>query len=263
MASTNTDRRRTIIAGEPPIVSEYAEACVAHGWEVRLFGGGKHRSSPKRPARRRTADIALELTVLDLKAKRANLEALDLMLPAEIPILSSSVTVMVAEQGSWIARPSRLLGIGALPSLLQNPLVELAASPATSPATVSIARKFFESLGKESELVVDSAGLVLPRVIAMLANEACFALMEGIAGRDDIDSAMKLGTRYPYGPFEWTERVGVRYVHAVVSALHDHYGDDHYRVAPLLRLASMIGNFPAVSADRRVIIDQQFAGSGR
>ena len=60
--------------------------------------------------------------------------------------------------------------------------------------------------------VEDRSGLVTPRLICMIINEAYYALEEGTASRDDIDLAIKSGTNYPYGPFEWAKRIGIRNV---------------------------------------------------
>jgi 3-hydroxybutyryl-CoA dehydrogenase len=69
----------------------------------------------------------------------------------------------------------------------------------------------------------------------MIINEAFFAMQEGVAPAREIDTAMKLGTNYPRGPVEWAERIGVSQVVALLSALHQSFGEDRYRVAPLLR----------------------------
>jgi 3-hydroxybutyryl-CoA dehydrogenase len=83
--------------------------------------------------------------------------------------------------------------------------------------------------------VQDSVGLVMPRILCALANEACFAIMEGVAEANDIDTAMKLGTNYPSGPVVWAGRIGWSQVLAVLKGLHGYFGEDRYRPAPLLQ----------------------------
>jgi 3-hydroxybutyryl-CoA dehydrogenase len=257
--------RRVYISGEGALVQEYAQLCSANGCAVAVrFNDGtptvnrrratdgprlSPRAMPKGirmlPSPARGTDVALELNVLDIEQKRRNLAELDRALAPSVPILSTSVTVTVAEQSVWIKKPGRLIGIGALPSLLDGTLIELASAPQTTPEAVVSASEFLTSLAKESALVHDSIGMVLPRIIAMLANEACFAIREGVASRSDIDTAMRLGTNYPYGPFEWAERIGIRYIFAVMSALQKFYCEERYRVAPLLREAAVLGTFPS------------------
>ena len=87
----------------------------------------------------------------------------------------------------------------------------------------------------ELSVVQDRVGMVLPRVLASLVNEAFFAIMEGVAEPRDIDSAMMLGTSYPHGPVEWGQSIGLSNVVAILDALQRDTGEDRYRVAPLLR----------------------------
>lgn len=241
--------------GESPLVEEFAVRCLSKGFEVQIrFNpstagrGGKNGALVPKGAKSVSrpdpaAFIAVELTNLNEEAKRRNLADLDRSLKPKTAILSSSTTVSVAEQLEWVGRPARLIGIGALPTLLEGSLVEFAPSPLTDEATLVAAREFAGALEKEAALVQDSVGLVLPRILCMLTNEAAFALMEGVAGGADIDTAMKLGTNYPRGPIEWAERIGPRHVLAVVTALHRHFGEERYRVAPLLRRAARYGSF--------------------
>jgi len=89
-------------------------------------------------------------------------------------------------------------------------------------------------LGKEVALVHDAVGLVLPRILSTIANEAMFAVMESVATPVDIDTAMTLGTHYPRGPLTWSERIGRKYIRAIMLALSRAYDPDRYRVARLM-----------------------------
>jgi len=97
------------------------------------------------------------------------------------------------------------------------------------------AEMFWRSVGLAVEWVDDGAGMIVPRVIACLANEAAFAVMEGAASIEDIDMAMRAGTRYPRGPLEWCDAVGAPEIVAILDGLAREHGEDRYRVAPLLR----------------------------
>ncbi len=79
--------------------------------------------------------------------------------------------------------------------------------------------QFFSSLGKQYIHVADTAGLVSPRVIAMLINEAYFALEEKVSTEEEIDRAMKLGTNYPFGPFEWGKKIGIQNIHSLLKKI--------------------------------------------
>lgn len=91
-----------------------------------------------------------------------------------------------------------------------------------------------KTLGLEYELIEDQVGMVTPRVVCMIINEAAFVLGEGTAEVEAIDQAMKLGTNYPQGPFEWCDRIGVHEVVEVLEALKARTGDGKYKIAPAL-----------------------------
>ncbi|MBI5471986.1 MAG: 3-hydroxybutyryl-CoA dehydrogenase [Ignavibacteriae bacterium] len=233
------------ILGDSPLVEEYTALFVQHEFETRV------RINPEGAVSRvplgarqfveseQITSAVLELTALSQETKRKNLVLLDDIVPFHIPILSASVTATVAEQASWLKYPSRLIGIGAFPTLLDSGTIELVQSPTTgNPARVA-AEQLVAMLEMHVALVEDSVGLVMPRILCSLINEACFALAEQLAEPEDIDTAMKLGTNYPCGPFEWAERIGAKHVLAVMKALHRFYEEDRYRSAPLLQMAAL------------------------
>ena len=113
-------------------------------------------------------------------------------------------------------------------------MLEVTASLRTDAASIAAAGSFLAGLGKETAVVQDRVGLVMPRILCMVINEACFALTEQIAQPSDIDTAMKLGTNYPKGPLEWANLIGIRQVVSVLEALRTATGEERYRVAPLL-----------------------------
>jgi 3-hydroxybutyryl-CoA dehydrogenase len=234
--------KRVCLFGESPLVEEYASLLLNKGCTVavRLNGGSSSKTPLPRGIRKtnvpvKAIDAALELTNTDAAVKRENIRALDRALPSGIPILTSAVTVALAEQAGWTRHPGRLIGIGALPSLLEGSLVEICTLETTSATAGNSATELMRHAGKETALVSDGVGMVLPRILCMIVNEAFFAMQEGVAPGRDIDTAMKLGTNYPRGPVEWAERIGLAQVQAVLSALYAAYGDDRYRLAPLLR----------------------------
>jgi 3-hydroxybutyryl-CoA dehydrogenase len=243
-------RMRVCILGESPLVEEYASLCLNKGFDVslRLNAENSRGSHPKIPrgARKvahppKNVNLALELTNTNAETKRRNLAELDAALAPRTTIISSSVSITVSEQSAMVRHPQRLVGIGALPSLLEGGLIEFAFTPVTDESPLKAADQFAKDLGKESARILDSVGLVLPRILCTLVNEAYFALTENVALPDDIDTAMKLGTNYPFGPVEWADRMGARQVLAVVTALHHTLGEDRYRPAPMLQRTAALG----------------------
>ena len=87
-------------------------------------------------------------------------------------------------------------------------------------------------LGWTCQFVPDIVGMITPRVISMIINEAFYTLEQDVSSRGEIDIAMKLGTNYPMGPFEWCEKIGIRKVHSLLEKLGAH--EDRYRPSKLL-----------------------------
>lgn len=83
-------------------------------------------------------------------------------------------------------------------------------------------------------IVPDVPGLITPKVIAMIINEAYYALDEQVSTKKDIDIAMKLGTNYPYGPFEWAEKIGISQIFGLLQQLSDKGRNERYNIARML-----------------------------
>lgn len=148
--------------------------------------------------------------------------------------------VIVLCAGNSLATAARgrdMVGFHVLPPLAQTHTVELTRGSGTSDETYARARQFFHSIGKHTIEVGDAPGLVLGRIACQLINEACFALQEGVADQDDIDTGVKLGLNYPRGLFEWLSAIGNTQVFATIDALQREIGGDRYRPAPNLRRA--------------------------
>lgn len=124
-----------------------------------------------------------------------------------------------------------LYGIAGDPTFLERPLLEVSAHHNNRANT----KELFSQLGLEATLVDDRVGLVTPRIIAMIINEAYYTVMEGTASREDIDTGMKLGTNYPMGPFEWAASWGIANIYELLEALHLDSKDERYKICPLLK----------------------------
>lgn len=126
----------------------------------------------------------------------------------------------------------RVIGINALPTMLARPIVEVSL---LDPEDKPVLDKLMYELDWKFELVDDRVGMVTPRVICMIINEACFLVGEGTSDIQGVDQAMKLGTNYPMGPFEWADAMGISNVYAVLHSLGADTGEEKYKIAPLLR----------------------------
>lgn len=229
---------KVLLVGEPPLIDDLSALCVDAGHEVavHVLEGVIDADGLRRLADdAKTARFAIDGVIESLATKRDVVRVLDQSLPADAPILSAALSVTATQIGAWARQPDWIVGFGALPPLPRGGLVELAAGLETDPSTLGKAQSFFQSLGLETAIVQDSVGLVLPRIVCCLVNEASYALLEGVASPNDIDIAMQLGTNYPRGPLAWGDLIGLDIVLAVLRGLFDEYGDDHYRPSPLLK----------------------------
>jgi 3-hydroxybutyryl-CoA dehydrogenase len=121
-----------------------------------------------------------------------------------------------------------VFGYCGLPTFVDRPILEVTTMKEQS---IEFLLSTCAKLGTEYRIVADKVGMVTPRVICMIINEAYYTEEEGTATREDIDNAMRLGTNYPYGPFEWCERIGRQNVTALLDAVLNDTGDERYKVS--------------------------------
>lgn len=165
----------------------------------------------------------------------------------EALVLVEASSLSTTASAAAIARPERVVGYGGIPSVLERQLLEVAPGLRTSQDAWQRAARFIQSLGCDVEVIHDGPGLVAPRIIACLANEAAFALQEGIADARGIDTCMRLGVGYPNGPLEWADAIGPDMILRILEGLHQQTGEDRYRPCPLLRkLVAAGGRFDEV-----------------
>lgn len=165
---------------------------------------------------------------------REHLQRLDRALNPQIPLLCQCLDTSLSEMAGWLRHPERLIGFDSL-SIGFGRVATLSTTPITDPKPRTTAEAYLSALGKWVVWIKEAAGMVLPRLIACLANEAAFAVGEGVADDETIDRAMQLGTNYPKGPLAWAKEIGYAQIAAILDHLHAEYGEERYRLAPLLR----------------------------
>ncbi len=125
------------------------------------------------------------------------------------PVFINSMVATLAEN----KHNKNILRINGWPGFIENDLWEIAGQVSAE------AEKVLQQLHKKYITVPDDSGFVSARIIAMIINEAYYAKDEAVSTESDIDIAMKLGTNYPYGPFEWCNKIGVQQVYALLQKL--------------------------------------------
>ncbi|MDE2439515.1 MAG: 3-hydroxyacyl-CoA dehydrogenase PaaC [Betaproteobacteria bacterium] len=117
----------------------------------------------------------------------------------------------------------------------------IAAAEQSDPAAVASAIGLLQSAGFAVSRFLDVPGLVVMRTVAMLANEAADAVNQGVCTEKGADQAMRLGVNYPQGPLAWADQVGVATIRTVLANLGASYGEDRYRISPLIQRAVFAG----------------------
>jgi 3-hydroxybutyryl-CoA dehydrogenase len=124
--------------------------------------------------------------------------------------------------------PRTVVRFNGWDSLYQRPVIEVAGHS----QDMEIAEHLFKAINKKPAWVPDVPGLITARVIASIINEAYFAFEEGVSTKEQIDTAMKMGTNYPYGPFEWSKKIGLGNIAKLLTTLSS--TEDRYTPARTL-----------------------------
>jgi len=151
----------------------------------------------------------------------------------DCPVFLNTVKQTLSELNYIYGLSSNIYGFNGLKTFVNRSLLEI-STLADQPEEI------LAQLDTDFQVVDDRVGMVTPRVILMIINEAFYTVQEGTASKEDIDSGMKLGTNYPMGPFEWLEKIGVRDVYETLEALYDDTKEERYKICPLLKKAYLV-----------------------
>lgn len=162
---------------------------------------------------------------LSFSPDEARIRQLSRLLP--IPIMINSVAYTIGEIGQPFVR------INGWPGMLEREVHELAIGPGTDSVVLE---EMYQRLGWKYRLVPDIPGMVSGRILAMIINEAYYSLQENVSTREGIDIAMKLGTNYPMGPFEWSEKIGLKNIYDLLNKL----GATDHRYMPAKGMAAAV-----------------------
>ena len=182
-----------------------------------------------------SAQVVIEAAPEDLALKRRIFRDLEEAAHPSALLASNTSSLPITSIGQDLKDPGRLVGLHFFNPVLQMPLIELIPGHTTRAEVLEAARSFAESLGKTVVTSRDTPGFVTTRALAVLVNEAAWMLYEGVATKEDIDSAYRLGFRHPMGPFELVDLVGLDTAVAILDVLWDGFRDSRYRACPLLR----------------------------
>lgn len=194
--------------------------------------GDKHRLVYQSSRAEAAADVAAVTVVFDFLPVDTPAEV-DLYRDSRVHLLLNTALITLRDllYNNDLVQRGRVYGFNGLDGFTSHGCLELVA--------IGDSKKQLGDLLSGEDIdyafVDDRVGMVTPRIICMIINEAFNTVQEGTASRADIDMAMKLGTNYPFGPFEWCERLGIKTVYELLSALYHDTRDERFKISPLLK----------------------------
>lgn len=180
-------------------------------------------------------DVVIEAATENVNLKLEIFRQLDQKVKKEALLVTNTSSISITKIAGVTSRPEKVAGMHFMNPVPLMTLVEGIRGLQTSSDTFTTVRTLTESLGKVFVEGRDMPGFIVNRILMPMINEACYALYEGIASEEGIDSAMKLGTNQPMGPLTLADFIGLDTCLAIMEVLHDGLGDSKYRPCPLLR----------------------------
>ena len=181
------------------------------------------------------ADFVVEAAPEIQALKEKIFGELDQIAQPSAVLASNTSSISITALAARTKRPTQVIGMHFMNPVPAMKLVEIVRGLQTSDTAYDATKLLAERLGKATVLAKEAPGFIVNRILIPMLNEAIFVLEHGLASKEDIDAAMKLGTNQPMGPLQLADLIGLDTVLAICECLHAELGDDKYRPAPLLR----------------------------
>ncbi len=245
-------------AGYQVIVREVSEALLLRGLSRidasldRAVARGKIGEDERRAARARIrgttvladlagCDIILEAIIENMEAKKALYADLDPLCPAAVIFASNTSSLSITEMASVTTRADRFLGLHFFNPVPVMKPVEMIRGLLTAEQTLATCRAFCESLGKTVVACKDYPGFIVNFLLVPYLLDAIRALELGLASKEDIDTAVRLGLNHPMGPFTLLDFVGIDTTYYIAEAMFAEFKDPRYAAPPLMRKMVLAG----------------------
>ncbi|MGD8473624.1 MAG: 3-hydroxybutyryl-CoA dehydrogenase [Anaerolineae bacterium] len=186
-------------------------------------------------------DLVIEAAVENMDLKKGIFAELDDILAPHAILASNTSSLCVTEMASVTGRGDKVLGIHFFNPVPVMPLIEFVRTILTSDETIATAREFGSSLGKTMVTAKDTPGFIVNRLLIPYLLQAVQVYEDGLASREDIDTAIKLGLAHPMGPLTLLDFVGLDTTLFIADAMYEEYKDPRYAAPPLLRRMVLAG----------------------
>ena len=180
------------------------------------------------------ADVVVEVIIEVMDVKKRVYTELEEVVPEGCLFFTNTSGLSITEMAAITKRPDKFIGTHFFNPVPVMRLLEIIKGHETSEETLEAAKAWGTRIGKEIIVVNEAPAFAVNRVLCSMINEAFFALGEGVASAEDIDTGMVLGCNHPIGPLALADLVGLETLLHVIEGLHEELGDK-YRPAPLLR----------------------------
>jgi 3-hydroxybutyryl-CoA dehydrogenase len=181
------------------------------------------------------ADLLIEAVVEDAETKKDIFSRADSVLPDGAVFASNTSSIPITSLAAVTQRPDRVIGMHFFNPVPVLKLVEVIRAVRTSDETAAAIVELARDLGKEPAEARDFPGFVSNRILMPFINEAAYALMEGVADAEAIDTIARLGFAHPMGPLALADLIGLDTCVSIMEVLHHGLGDPKYAPCPLFR----------------------------
>jgi 3-hydroxybutyryl-CoA dehydrogenase len=181
------------------------------------------------------ADLMIEAVVEDAAVKEDIFRRADERLPEAAVLASNTSSIPIGSLAAATSRPDKVIGMHFFNPVPVLKLVEIIRAQETSDETATAVTELARELGKVPAVANDFPGFVSNRILMPFINEAVWALHDGVADAEAIDTIAKLGFAHPLGPLALADLIGLDTCVAIMEVLRDGLGDDKYEPCPLLR----------------------------